>query len=410
MSAEMTLLALALLLIIAIIVQPRFARVRLPFAATLLLAGFAGSEVLVALGYPTTLDYRLLHTTVFYGLLPLLVFSAAFRMDTSALREQLTPILAMALPMPLAIFALISGSIYLGIGHPGGFPWSTALVAGAILTATEPFPLLGKLRKSRRCRRIAVILQAEGLVTVALAVSLYQISVELATTSHTAITAMDVLLGFVLSVGGGAVTGVLFSLMALWLSRRLQSPEQQALVAVAFAYVSFLASDLLLSVSGIVSALVTGWFFGRATRVDFTDTQEAFQQSFWSFLSHIAGAAIFLLMGITFTLPLFEERWLAMLIGVAAVLLVRIPQTFVSILTFRVMPRVQPLDPDEVRIGYAAGLRGAVALALAISLPVSLPGWWTVQALVFGVVLFALLVQAPVASLLIERRGRNDGG
>lgn len=383
----MVLLALALLLNLAIVLQPRAARARLPFAATLLLTEFVGSELLVALGYSTTLDYRLLHTTAFYGLLPLLVFSAAFRMDTGALREQLTPILVMALPMPLAIFALISGFVYLGIGHPEGFPWSTALVAGAILTATEPFPVLGKLREGRRCRRISIILEAEGLITVALAVSLYQISAELAT---------------------AAVTGILVSLLALWLSRRLQSPEQQTLVAVA--YVSFLASDLLLGVSGIVSALATGWFFGRATRADFSYTQEAFQQSFWSFLGHIAGAAIFLLMGITFTLPLFEERWLAMLIGVAAVLVVRIPQTFVSALTFRVMPRVKPLEPDEVRIGYAAGLRGAVALALAISLPVSLPGWWTVQALVFGVVLFALLVQAPVAALLIERVNRNGSG
>jgi len=407
MNLAPTLLLLTVLLTLAITLQPLARRLRLPLAATLLLTGFLGSEALVATGRTIALDYRMIHDLAFFGLLPLLVFSAGLRLDPGRLRENLAPIAWLALPMPLAICLLSAAFIWWGIGHPDGFPWSTALVAGAILTATEPFPLRNRLRGSPPCRRLAVVLEAEGLINIAVAVVLYQIAIQFALLPPGSVSGADVALGFLWSLSGGAAWGIVISLLALFLSRRLQSPQQQTLVAVTTAYLAFLGAEHWLGGSGIVAAIIAGLFFGRATRADFSDQQEVFQEQFWGFISHIAGAVIFLVMGISFTLPLFQERWLAMLIGIAALLAVRAPQTLVAWLAFRFTPGVPPLNAAERRIGYTAGLRGAVALALALAIPIELTAWWTVHAMVFGVVLFSLVVQAPLADWLIDRAERK---
>lgn len=404
MSLDAILLLLAALLVIALLVQPAAARLRLPLAAVMLLTGFIGSEVVVRLGYHIALDYAIIHDVVFFGLLPLLVFAAGFRMDTGTLRENLKPVALLALPMPLVTCLLTAALIYWGIGHPQGFPWTSAVVAGAILTATEPFPLRSALGARPGLERVRLLLESEGLINIAIAVVLYDIAVSLAgLPAGSSASPADLVLSFAWSLGGGAVVGIAASLLALWLSRRMPGPEQQALVAVITAYLAFLVGERLLGVSGIVAGLVTGWFFGRATRADFSDEQERFQDSFWAFLSHIAAAIIFLVIGMSFTLPLFEERWLAMLIAVGAVLIVRIAQLQTAALTFRLMPGVTPMNRPETLIGHVAGLRGAVALALALSLPTDLTAWWTIHAMVFGVALFTLVVQAPLAIRLIER-------
>ena len=408
MHPEKLLLILVALLAVAIMLQPRVQRLRLPFAATLLLTGFLGSELIVAMGQRVDVDAATIHATAYYGLLPLLVFAAAFRIDTSTLRGNLTPIGLLALPMPLVTWGVLAVLLYVAVGHPTGFPWTSALVAGAILVATEPFPLLARLRKCRFSKRLAVLLEAEGLITIAMAVILYHVSLSLAAAGDAGMGLADLALQVLWDLAGGALVGIGTSLLALHLSRRLQSPEHQALVALTATYLAFLGGEVLASASGIVACLLTGWFFGRATRADFSEMQERFQEQFWLFLSHAADALIFLLMGITFTFSLFGERWLAMLIGIGAVMLIRVPQISVAGLAFRLLPGAVALTSKESRSAWVTGLRGAVALALALALPVDLPAWWTIQAIVFGVVFFSLVVQAPVAHLLLERIDRKQ--
>lgn len=409
MAIEKLLLLLVVMLAVAIFLESRLQRLRLPFAAILLLTGFIGSELVVAAGVHIQIDGFTSPNAIYYGFLPLLVFASAFRIDTSTLSGNLAPIALLALPMPLVTWLAISALIFWGIGHPQGFPWSSALVAGAILTATEPFPLVKKLQASRFSPRIGVLLQAEGLITVALAVVLYQLALSMEAAGSRGLSSADLLIQFIWDLIGGGVTGVAVSLIALYLSRRLQSPEHQALVALTTAYLAFLSGEILASASGIVACLIAGWFFGRATRSDFSTDQERFQEQFWLFLSHAAGAIIFLLMGITFTLTLFEERWLAMLIGVLAVVLIRAPQVLAANLAFRFLPGAGPFSKAERQAGYLTGLRGAMALILALSLPVDLPAWWTIQSIVFGVVFFSLVIQGPIADWLLERLDQGEG-
>ncbi len=138
-----------------------------------------------------------------------------------------------------------------------------------------------------------------------------------------------------------------------------------------------------------MAALATGLILGRADRAVDTSTG-----AFWRLLSFLASGALFLLMGATITLAMFEQRWLAMLIAIGAALAAR---ALVVLSTFTVL---RPLSRSPVSLADQAiliwgGTRGAVTLALALSLPVTLDYWWTIQSMAFGVVLFGVLIQAP---------------
>jgi CPA1 family monovalent cation:H+ antiporter len=106
-------------------------------------------------------------------------------------------------------------------------------------------------------------------------------------------------------------------------------------------------------------------------------------------------------MGLVITMDMFVERWLAMLIAIIASLLARaLAVGSCALIT-------KPLT-NNISMGWQilltwGGLRGAIAIALVLSLPVELPYWWTIQSMVFGVVLFSLLVQGTTNSYLIRK-------
>ena len=102
-------------------------------------------------------------------------------------------------------------------------------------------------------------------------------------------------------------------------------------------------------------------------------------------------------MGVAITLDMFTERWLAIGIGIVAVLLARAIGVFSASPVIAWAAPSQALPFGYQKILFMGSLRGAVALALALSLPTELPYWWTIQSITFGVVLFTLFFQAPVA-------------
>ena len=123
---------------------------------------------------------------------------------------------------------------------------------------------------------------------------------------------------------------------------------------------------------------------------------------FWTFNVYVAESLMFLLMGVTVTVGMFTDNWLAMLIGIAAVLIARAVGIFGGAPLVSLLPNVEPVPKSYQRLIFLGGLRGAVTLALALALPFELEYWWTIQSIAFGVVLFTLFVQAPLISPVLK--------
>jgi CPA1 family monovalent cation:H+ antiporter len=174
------------------------------------------------------------------------------------------------------------------------------------------------------------------------------------------------------------------------------------LLTIVVAYGAYLLAESWLGVSGVMSTLAAAVVMSVMTGKESDDAAEKNNQYLWQVIGHIANAIVFLIMGVTVTLSMFEERWLAMLIAIAAVFVARAVSVYGSLSTLGLAQK-NPVDWRCQTIMVWGGLRGAVALALALSIPVSLDYWWTIQSIAFGVVLFTLFVQAPTIGLLVDK-------
>jgi CPA1 family monovalent cation:H+ antiporter len=176
----------------------------------------------------------------------------------------------------------------------------------------------------------------------------------------------------------------------------------RAAASVICAFLSFSIAESVLQVSGVMAVVAAGLLLGEATRRNGRNG-DGYIRWLWQFNAWIASAMVFLLMGVTVTVDMFTERWLAILIGIAAVIIARAAGTF-GLLALLASGRVIESMPYTSRaLLFWGGLRGAVTLALALSLPTSLEYWWTIQSIAFGVVVFSLLLQATTMTSVARR-------
>jgi CPA1 family monovalent cation:H+ antiporter len=390
------------MLILALLLKPVAEKRRLPFAAVLVLTGFVGSELLLFLHVDTGVRHQSFHDLIYYVFLPLLVFAAAFKIDALLLKRNLFVILLLSIPILLLSTTITAALVYVGINHPEGFPWIAALLTGAVLAATDASPITVRFPKLGVPRRLRMLMDGEDLFNDATAIVIFNIFLYVALHPTEHITLADATFAFVLVFFGGIFIGLLVGLGFLLVSRLFDDSIQQALVSLVSAYTAFLVANEL-HVSGVMAVLVTGLIMGRVIHNDFQDERGSFVDNFWGFNVYVAEALVFLLMGVTVSLSMFQERWLAMLIGIVALLVARAVGVFGATPLINRLPWVEHVPMSYQQVLFLGSLRGAVVLALALSLPVELPYWWTIQSIAFGVVIFSLFVQAPMIEPALRR-------
>lgn len=408
MGISHTIVLLSGMLILSLLFKPVAERLRLPFAAVLIITGFVGSEILVLLAVDTGIDYRSFHDLIFYVFLPLLVFQAAFTIDAKMLWKNILVILFLAIPIMLLSTFASAILIYYGIGYPEAFPWIAALLTGALLSATDVSAITSIFPRLGVPQRLGILMEGESLFNDATAIVTFSIFTYIALHPMEDIALSDILTRFGIVFFGGLLIGLLVGLVFLLFSRLFEDSVQQALITLISAYLSYLIAEQFLHVSGVMSVLVTGLIMGRVIHSDFQDERGTFVDRFWQFNIYVAGALVFLLMGVTISLDMFEQRWLAIIIGIAAVLLARAAGIFgMTPLLCKLLP-IAPISRPFQRVMFLGGLRGAVTLALALSIPVELEYWWTIQSIAFGVVIFTLFVQAPLIEPLVKKGELTD--
>jgi len=406
MAISTSVLLLASMLLLALLLKPLAQKFHLPFGGLLVATGFIGSEIIVGLGHDTGIRYDSFHDLILIVFLPLLIFEAAFKIDAGLLLKHLFVILFFAIPVMLLSTFVAAVMIYYGIGHPSGFPWIAALLCGALLAATDPVSVIEMMRKLGAPERLCMLLDGEALFNDATAIVTFSIFLYIAQHPLENIAIADVISRFGVVFFGGIVIGLFIGLGFLFLSRLLNDYIQQAIVTLVAAYFSYILAEQWLHVSGVMAVLVTGLVLGRVIHHDFQDhDKRSFVDDFWTFNVYVAESLMFLLMGVTITAAMFTDNWLAMLIGIVAVLIARVIGVFGGARLVSTLPLVEPISVGYQKVMFVGGLRGAVTLALALALPLELDYWWTVQSIAFGVVLFTLFVQAPILPSLLKKEG-----
>jgi CPA1 family monovalent cation:H+ antiporter len=370
---------------------------RLDVTLAALLAGVAAGVVIPVLGLDIGLRAHHIKDLVFFVMLPLLIFEAAWHIKPRLLNRWLVPIILLATVGVVVCTALTGAGLYFGIGHAQGFPWAAALLTGAILAATDPVAVVAKLKSLQASEELTIVFEGESLFNDATAVVLF--SLVLLWAQHEPGPA-SVAAYFSTAFLGGIAIGLAAGLLAAITVLFIGSPSASVVILVFSAFGSFYLAEHAFHVSGVMTVVTTA-IVARICLREQQDTVLGGVGMTWDWLGLLMNTLLFALMGLVITLDMFMEQWLAMLVAIVAATFARFAAVYGCAALTRLTPRPVPANWSLV-LGWG-GLRGAIAIALVLSLPVELPYWWTVQSAVFAVVLFTLLVQAPTVGRLIRR-------
>lgn len=389
------------LLLIAIIAEPLARRIKMPFSAILVTLGFVVAQSLMLVHGNVDWSTREFHDLVFFVFLPILIFESAFSIDSKLFFKNLPTILILAIPIMLLSTFITGVLIYWGINHATGFPWVAAIITGALLSATDPVAVVALLKEGGTPKRLATIIEGESLLNDATAIVVFGLALSLALNPEQDITISTALIRFCVVFFGGLVVGIVVSFVTVLMQRAIGDITLHGLLSIIAAYFAFLLAEDILRVSGVMAVLALGFIMGMVHRADYQENN--FVKRLWVFNAYTANALVFLLMGFIISINMFQERWLAMIIGIGSVLIVRIIGMFLVIpLTTKFTPD-KPINTHYQAVLFWGGLRGGVTLALAFSIPKELDYWWTIQSIAFGVIIFTLFIQAPTMNLLLRR-------
>ncbi len=369
-----------------------------------LAAGVLAGLLLPVLHFDTGIRASNFEHIVFLLILPLLIFSAAWNLRLRVLRRWLAPILLLAVAGVVVSAAITGALVYAGIGHPEAFPWQAALLTGAILAATDPASVTAKLEQLNAPEELGTIVEGESLLNDAAAVVLFAVVLVLAQ-GDAAQAETEAARQFAVVFFGGALLGVLLGLVAAILVLAAGSVSASPLILTFAALASFFVAQEVLGVSGIIAVTLAALTSNRLLQEQREGlVSEVASNLEW--LRLLLESLLFTLMGLVITWDMFREMWLAMLIAIGAATAARFAAVYGCNGASALLG--QPLDRRWSLLMSWGGLRGAVAIALVLALPTSLPYWWLIQSMVFAVVLFSLLAQGTSSGLLLRKLGLDE--
>jgi CPA1 family monovalent cation:H+ antiporter len=387
-----TIELLGLAMIVAILAR----RLRLPYTVGLVLTGLALALTRVDLGVALT------HDVIFDVILPPLLFEAAISIPWSELRRDLALVLALA---TLGV-ALCAAVVAAGLTALLGWPAGSALAFGALIAATDPIAVTALLRETGLKGRLRLVIEAESLINDGVAALLFMLVVASLGASASAPTPLGVLGQALLVGGGGVLVGLLAAAIAILLAGRTSDHlVETALTAVA-AYGSFLIAERI-GASGVLATVSAGLLMGNLgvlageeDRFALTSQGRAFVVAFWEFSAFVANSLVFLLIGLALgATP--TRAFGALLVTIALALAGRAAAVYP--IAFLFARSRWAVSWPERHFLWWGGLRGALALALALSLPPATPYRDEILVAAFGVVAFSVLVQGLTAKLALRR-------
>lgn len=386
------------LLLIATLVAIAVRRLRVPYTVALVVVG-------LALTFNTNLQINLTPEIILALFVPPLVFEAAFHLDVRRLRATLPAVLFLAVPGVLLTTAIVGGIVAFGVGISLG----AGLVFGALIAATDPVAVVALFRTLGVPKQLAVTVEGESLLNDGTAIVVYNIV--LATALGTAASSSGVdrtvdllaaVINFVIVSAGGALVGVVLGLMVSQLTARIDDFLIETTLTTVLAFGAYLLAEQL-HVSGVLAVVGAGITCGTWGLQRMSPTTRIGLFNFWEYLAFVANSLVFLLIGLDVDIrQLIGQPW-PVLVAIVAVLASRVVVIYGVGWVVSKFRRGLPMAYRHVL--FWGGLRGAISLALALSLPAEFPQRDLLLLMAFGVVLFTLLIQGTSMQILLDRLG-----
>jgi CPA1 family monovalent cation:H+ antiporter len=412
------------LVLIAMLLGNVCRRIHFPYTIALVLVGMLLNDIGEHVPRLAVLDT--LHLTpnfTLYVLLPTLVFDAALHLDVRGILRNALPILLLAVPGVMVVTALAG----LGVARWTPLGLNAAMLFGALISTTDPVACIALFNEIGAPPRLTLLVDAESLMNDATAIVMFDLVSAIVASSlllpdpaaawnlHTLVhIPLDFLWIFCGSAVVGAAVGLAVMLIIRW--TRNDALTEIALTTVV-AYAAFTLANRYLGLSGVMAACGAGLAV-KATREWLSPETRNYLHDFWGFASFMANSVIFLMLGLTESYLIRDMGRLSAVAAPLAVAIVLVLATRALIVGgtgafCNLVARARKRPGDRIPLPMQAvmtwsGLRGALPVALAVSVPTTLVSPEERKLLVqltVGTVLFTLLVQGTTIKPMLRALG-----
>jgi monovalent cation/hydrogen antiporter len=371
---------------------------RIPYPILLVVGGLALGFVP---GVPTVM---LPPDAVLFGILPPLLYSAAFNTGLRDLKRNIRPIALLAIGLVALTMVVVAAAAHYVIG----LSWPVSFVLGAVVSPTDPLAATSISRRLGVPRRAISIIEGESLLNDGTALVLFKFAVAAVVTgSFSFATAAG---DFVWTVLGGIAVGLVLGRVIRFIRFRLNNPPLEVMVAFLTGYLVFLPASAL-GVSGVLAVVTTGVYMGWYTPELTTVDTRLQGEGFWAIFNFLLNALLFGLVGLQLRSILDQLHGFSWqeLVGYAALLWVvvlaaRFAYGFPAAHVPRwLSPSLRARDPTPpwqfITFIAWAGMRGGITLAAALAIPLTVdsgapfPERSLVVFLAFSIVLSTLVLQ-----------------
>jgi len=381
---------IGMLLLVACLIAIITRRLGLPYIVGLVVAGF-----LVAF-LPSIPNVPLSRDLIFNVLLPPLVFEAALQLEWKRFRAELP------LTLTLAFLGVAIAAALVAVGMHGlvGWSWVGAGLFGVLIAATDPVSVIASFREMGCLPRVSMVVESESLLNDGVAAVGFAVLSAIALGGSP--TAGSVVPAFLWSLGGGVAMGVAVSGAILLIAGRTDDPLVEITLTTIAAYGSFLLAEHF-HASGSISALAAGLMIGSAGSRFLSRSGRDRVHWAWEYFAFLANSLVFILIGMNIANQPLHRLGVVGAIAIVLVLAGRGLSIYPVALVFR-WSRWR-LKPSFQHSLFWGGLRGALALALALAVPSTVPERGAIVLAAFIVVAFSILVQGLTMPWLIRKMG-----
>ena len=364
--------------------------VRVPYPIVLVLGG-------LAIGFiPGLPDLVLAPEVVFLVFLPPLLAAAGYYASPQELRAEGTALAYLSLLLVLATMGAVAVVAHALVDD---LSWAGAFVLGAVVSPTDPVAALATFRRAHAPERVRLMVEGEAMINDATALVALRVALGVATGAT--FDAADAVGDFAQAVVVGLAVGAAGGWLLVRLVQRLTDRPLAILWTLLAAYGSYIGAEEL-GGSGVLAAVLTGLYLGWHASTAFDADVRLSAVAFWEVLEFTLNALIFILLGLQFpalseSLPLGDVVGPGLAIA-AVVIAVRVAAQFV--------PGVRTADGwrERIVVGWS-GMRGAISLAAALSIPLEVDGRSQIIVLTFFVIAVTLVGQGLTLGPLIRALG-----
>jgi CPA1 family monovalent cation:H+ antiporter len=379
------------LLLITGVVAILTRRLRVPYSVGLVFAGIILSFSPFFANYPFTKDL------IFNVFLPPLVFEAAIQLHWKELRKQLAVILTLA-TIGVCLSAAVTA---LGMRYLVGWAWVSALLFGALIAATDPVSVIATFKEAGVRGRLRLLVESESLFNDGTAAVAFVVILASAQGSPSSFSGIAWTL--MVTIGGGVLCGALVAGTILLLAGRTEDYLVEFTFSTVAAYGSFLLAEHF-HFSGVLASLTAGLLVGNLGPLGAISPRGRESiTAYWEYLGFLANSLIFVGIGIHESRQHFGSVLVPAIIAILLVLLGRAVAVYPCCAVFGYSNlRVQGKHQFVL---FWGGLRGALALALAVGLPPWVPNREAIVSVTFAVVAFSIFAQGLSMTPLLRRVG-----